>query len=79
MPDRAAVFMDGANIYRAFKEAFGSARYSPWKLAVELSAGRQLVEVDALTRPMQVREPDAVPERIGYDGWWNSPEARELK
>jgi uncharacterized LabA/DUF88 family protein len=43
MPDRAAVFMDGANIYRAFKEAFGSARYSPWKLAVELSAGRQLV------------------------------------
>jgi uncharacterized LabA/DUF88 family protein len=35
--------MDGANIYRAFKAAFGSARYSPSRLAVELTAGRSLV------------------------------------
>jgi uncharacterized LabA/DUF88 family protein len=35
--------MDGANIYRAFQNAFGSGKYSPVKLAVELAAGRQLV------------------------------------
>ncbi len=43
MPERVAAFLDGANIYRAFKEAFGSGRYSPWKLVLELAAGRQLV------------------------------------
>jgi len=43
MPDRVAVFMDGANIYWAFRSAFGSARYSPVKLATELAAGRPLV------------------------------------
>ena len=43
MPERVAVFMDGANIYRAFRTAFGSARYSPVKLATELAAGRPLV------------------------------------
>ncbi len=35
--------MDGANIYRAFREAFGSPKYSPLKLARELAAGRELV------------------------------------
>lgn len=35
--------MDGANIYRAFRSAFGSGRYSPVKLAAELAAGRLLV------------------------------------
>jgi uncharacterized LabA/DUF88 family protein len=38
-----AVFMDGANLYRALREAFGTSRYSPIKLALELSAGRRLV------------------------------------
>ena len=42
MPDRVAVLIDGANVYRAFKAAFGSARYSPARLARELAAGRQL-------------------------------------
>jgi uncharacterized LabA/DUF88 family protein len=35
--------MDGANIYRAFRDVFGSAKYSPLKLAKELASGRELV------------------------------------
>lgn len=35
--------MDGANIYRAFRNAFGSGKYAPIKLATELASGRQLV------------------------------------
>jgi uncharacterized LabA/DUF88 family protein len=42
MPDRVAVLIDEANAYRAFKAAFGSARYSPARLARQLAAGRQL-------------------------------------
>ncbi len=38
-----AVFIDGANVYRAFKRLFGSARYAPLRLAAELAAGRDLV------------------------------------
>jgi uncharacterized LabA/DUF88 family protein len=40
-----AVFIDGANAYRAFRNAFGSARYAPMRLAGELAAGRPLVRV----------------------------------
>lgn len=42
---RVAVFIDGANAYRAFRSAFGSARYAPMRLAGELAAGRRLVRV----------------------------------
>lgn len=40
---RVAVFIDGANVYRAFKAAFGSASYAPARLAAALAAGRPLV------------------------------------
>ena len=43
MPERVAVFIDGANAYRAFKAVFASARYSPSRLAAELAGGRELV------------------------------------
>jgi uncharacterized LabA/DUF88 family protein len=43
VPLRVAVFIDGANVYQAFRVAFGSARYAPARLAVELAAGRPLV------------------------------------
>jgi hypothetical protein len=29
VPARVAVFIDGANVYRAFKAVFGWTRYSP--------------------------------------------------
>jgi len=43
LAERVAVFIDGANAYRAFKAAFGSTRYSPVRLARELSGIRELV------------------------------------
>lgn len=46
MPERVAVFIDGANTYRAFIQAFGSARYSPLRLATLLAAGRDLVRTN---------------------------------
>jgi len=57
VPERVAVFMDGANIYRAFKETFGSARYSPWRLALELAAGREVVQASFYIA--------AVPQQMG--------------
>ncbi len=57
MPERVAVFMDGANIYRAFKSSFGSARYSPIKLANALAAGRSLVRANFYI--------GAVPQQMG--------------
>jgi uncharacterized LabA/DUF88 family protein len=56
MPDRVAVFIDGANVYRAFKTVWGSGKYSPLKLARELAAGRDLVHarfyIAAVTQQM---------------------------
>jgi uncharacterized LabA/DUF88 family protein len=56
MPQRVAVFMDGANLYQAFRAAFGSARYSPAGLATVLAAGRPVVHsgfyIGAVTRQM---------------------------
>ena len=43
MPVRVAVFIDGANVYRAFKTVFGWTRYSPLQLAAGLAAGRHVV------------------------------------
>ena len=45
MPERVAVFLDGANIYRAFRAAFGATRYAPLKLASDLTGNRQLIRV----------------------------------
>ncbi len=47
--DRVVVLIDGANTYRAFRAAFGSARYSPVRLAAELAAGRRLVRTSFYT------------------------------
>ena len=56
---RVAVFIDGANAYRAFKSTFGSSRYAPLRLAVELAAGRALVRaafyVAAVPQEMDAR------------------------
>lgn len=49
--------MDGANVYRAFRAAFGSARYSPLKLAAELARGRQLIRTSFYIA--------AVPQQMG--------------
>jgi len=52
-----AVFIDGANVYRAFRRVFGSARYAPLRLAVELAAGRDLVRANFYIA--------AVPQQMG--------------
>lgn len=46
MPDRVMVFLDGSNVYHAFKATFGSGKYEIVKLARELAAGRPLVQVN---------------------------------
>lgn len=45
MPDRVAVFIDGSNVYHALRVTFGSATYSPVKLAQELSSNRPIVRI----------------------------------
>ncbi len=59
MRERVAVFMDGANIYRAFKSSFGSVRYSPLKLASVLAAERTLVRANFYI--------GAVPQQMGAE------------
>ncbi len=58
-PQRVAVFIDGGNVYHAFRAAFGSARYAPARLAVALAAGRPLVwagfYIAAVPRDMDAR------------------------
>jgi uncharacterized LabA/DUF88 family protein len=49
MPDRVMVFIDGSNIYRAFKTAYGSGRYAVAKLGDALAAGRPLVQIHFYT------------------------------
>lgn len=45
MSDRVAVFIDGSNVYHAFKATYGSGSYSPVRLARALAAGRSLVRI----------------------------------
>ena len=40
MPDRVMVFIDGSNVYHAFRTVFGSGKYDVAKLASELVADR---------------------------------------
>jgi uncharacterized LabA/DUF88 family protein len=59
MPVRVAVFIDGANVYRAFKTVFGWTRYSPLQLAAGLAAGRHGVRTAFYIA--------AVPQEMGAD------------
>jgi uncharacterized LabA/DUF88 family protein len=59
MPVRVAVFIDGANVYRAFKTVFGWTRYSPLQLAAGLAAGRHVVRTAFYIA--------AVPQEMGAD------------
>lgn len=49
MPDRVTVFIDGSNVYRAFKAAYGSGKYDVVKLGTALAAGRPLVKIQFYT------------------------------
>ncbi len=49
MPDRVVVFIDGSNVYHAFKEAFGSGKYDVLTLGRELTADRSLVQINFYT------------------------------
>ena len=59
MSVRVAVFIDGANVYRAFKTVFGWTRYSPLQLAAWLAAGRHVVRTAFYIA--------AVPQEMGAD------------
>ena len=59
MPVRVAVFIDGANVYRAFKTVFGWTRHSPLQLAAGLAARRQVVRAAFYIA--------AVPQEMGAD------------
>ena len=59
MPVRVAVFIDGANVYRAFKTVFGWTRYSPVQLAAALAARRHVVRTAFYIA--------AVPQEMGAD------------
>jgi len=61
MPVRVAVFIDGANVYRAFKTVFGWTRYSPLGLAAGLAAGRRIVRTAFYIA--------AVPQEMGADAY----------
>lgn len=84
MPERVSVFVDGANVYRAFRAALGSARYSPLKLAAELARGRQLIRtsfyIAAVPQQMgaqlyadQQRFPRPSAKCAASGGWWRTP------
>src|ERR1700675_3957875 len=59
MPVRVAVFIDGANVYRAFKTVFGWTRYSPLQLAAGLGGGGAVVRTAFYIA--------AVPQEMGAD------------
>ncbi len=59
MPDRIMVFIDGPNLYRGFRAAYGSGKYDVVKLGTTLAAGRTLVKIHFYT--------GAVTQQMGKD------------